>query len=373
MRCYNPPRLDEPLGWLSRDHRKCLVVDGEIAFVTGLCVGQAVGGRSRAAASRPGATPASRCAAPRWPTWRAPSPTPGRPAGAPAAARRARRPARARRPRATWRCAWWRRRRAPPGSTASTQLVASLARRTPVAHRRLLRGHHHLRAGAARGRAGRRRRAAARARPRQRHPAHAGHLPRRLSRAARGRACASSSGTGRCSTPRPRWPTRAGRGWAPPTSTSRAGSATASSTWWSRTRPSAARMEEMFLEDLANATEIVLKRGARASGGRRRDPAHPPSRGQRDPRGRRRAAHRQRARCRALAERLHGPAERRLMVPTGLGLVALAPSRSSGPGARLAARRVRALAGRRAADPGRPRGVAVARGGAVTDARVRLR
>jgi cardiolipin synthase A/B len=40
VRCYNPPRLDEPLGWLSRDHRKCLVVDGEVAFVTGLCVGQ---------------------------------------------------------------------------------------------------------------------------------------------------------------------------------------------------------------------------------------------------------------------------------------------------------------------------------------------
>jgi cardiolipin synthase A/B len=41
VRCYNPPRLDEPLGWLSRDHRKCLVVDGDVAFVTGLCVGQA--------------------------------------------------------------------------------------------------------------------------------------------------------------------------------------------------------------------------------------------------------------------------------------------------------------------------------------------
>ena len=40
VRCYNAPRLDEPLGWLSRDHRKCLVVDGEVAFVTGLCVGQ---------------------------------------------------------------------------------------------------------------------------------------------------------------------------------------------------------------------------------------------------------------------------------------------------------------------------------------------
>ena len=40
MRCYNPPRLDEPLGWLSRDHRKCLMVDEQVAFVTGLCVGR---------------------------------------------------------------------------------------------------------------------------------------------------------------------------------------------------------------------------------------------------------------------------------------------------------------------------------------------
>ena len=39
-RAYNPPRLDEPLGWITRDHRKCLVVDGQVAFVTGLCVGQ---------------------------------------------------------------------------------------------------------------------------------------------------------------------------------------------------------------------------------------------------------------------------------------------------------------------------------------------
>jgi cardiolipin synthase len=39
VRCYNPPRLDQPLGWIGRDHRKCLVVDGEVAFVTGLCVG----------------------------------------------------------------------------------------------------------------------------------------------------------------------------------------------------------------------------------------------------------------------------------------------------------------------------------------------
>jgi cardiolipin synthase A/B len=39
VRCYNPLRFDRPLGWLSRDHRKMLAVDGEMAFITGLCVG----------------------------------------------------------------------------------------------------------------------------------------------------------------------------------------------------------------------------------------------------------------------------------------------------------------------------------------------
>ncbi len=40
VRCYNPPRLDSPLGWLSRDHRKMLSVDGRVGYVTGLCVGR---------------------------------------------------------------------------------------------------------------------------------------------------------------------------------------------------------------------------------------------------------------------------------------------------------------------------------------------
>ena len=40
VRCYNPPRWDSPLGWVSRDHRKTLTVDGKIGFVTGLCVGR---------------------------------------------------------------------------------------------------------------------------------------------------------------------------------------------------------------------------------------------------------------------------------------------------------------------------------------------
>ncbi|MGH7231223.1 MAG: phospholipase D-like domain-containing protein, partial [Nitrospiraceae bacterium] len=40
VRCYNPPRWDSPFGWLSRNHRKTISVDGEVGFVTGLCVGR---------------------------------------------------------------------------------------------------------------------------------------------------------------------------------------------------------------------------------------------------------------------------------------------------------------------------------------------
>ncbi|HEY7616960.1 MAG TPA: phospholipase D-like domain-containing protein, partial [Terriglobales bacterium] len=40
VRCYNPPRLASPLGWLSRDHRKMIAVDSRVGFVTGLCVGR---------------------------------------------------------------------------------------------------------------------------------------------------------------------------------------------------------------------------------------------------------------------------------------------------------------------------------------------
>ncbi len=48
VRCFNRPRLDSPFGWLSRNHRKTVSVDGEIGFVAGLCVGDAwVGDPSR--------------------------------------------------------------------------------------------------------------------------------------------------------------------------------------------------------------------------------------------------------------------------------------------------------------------------------------
>lgn len=38
IRVYNPPRFASPFGWLSRDHRKLLVVDGTAGFVGGICV-----------------------------------------------------------------------------------------------------------------------------------------------------------------------------------------------------------------------------------------------------------------------------------------------------------------------------------------------
>jgi cardiolipin synthase len=40
VRTFNAPRLDSPFGWLTRDHRKLISVDGKIAFVSGLCVSQ---------------------------------------------------------------------------------------------------------------------------------------------------------------------------------------------------------------------------------------------------------------------------------------------------------------------------------------------
>jgi cardiolipin synthase A/B len=39
VRSFNPLRLSSPFGWLSRDHRKTITVDGRVGFVSGLCVG----------------------------------------------------------------------------------------------------------------------------------------------------------------------------------------------------------------------------------------------------------------------------------------------------------------------------------------------
>ena len=38
MLTFNPTRFDSPFNWLARDHRKSIVVDGRIAYVTGLCM-----------------------------------------------------------------------------------------------------------------------------------------------------------------------------------------------------------------------------------------------------------------------------------------------------------------------------------------------
>ncbi|HEX6274903.1 MAG TPA: phospholipase D-like domain-containing protein, partial [Polyangiaceae bacterium] len=38
VRTYNPFRPTAPFGWLSRDHRKLLVVDAEVGFVSGVCL-----------------------------------------------------------------------------------------------------------------------------------------------------------------------------------------------------------------------------------------------------------------------------------------------------------------------------------------------
>jgi cardiolipin synthase len=41
VRAFNPPSLWRPLAWMSRDHRKMLAVDGRVAYVSGLCIGDA--------------------------------------------------------------------------------------------------------------------------------------------------------------------------------------------------------------------------------------------------------------------------------------------------------------------------------------------
>lgn len=38
VRIFNPPKLGEPFGWVSRDHRKLLVVDGIYGSLSGVCI-----------------------------------------------------------------------------------------------------------------------------------------------------------------------------------------------------------------------------------------------------------------------------------------------------------------------------------------------
>jgi len=40
VRCFNRFQLGSPFAWVTRDHRKMISVDGEIAFVAGLCISQ---------------------------------------------------------------------------------------------------------------------------------------------------------------------------------------------------------------------------------------------------------------------------------------------------------------------------------------------
>jgi cardiolipin synthase len=40
VRTFNPFDWTSPLGWLSRDHRKTIAIDGRVAFVSGLCVSE---------------------------------------------------------------------------------------------------------------------------------------------------------------------------------------------------------------------------------------------------------------------------------------------------------------------------------------------
>ncbi|HUN75723.1 MAG TPA: phospholipase D-like domain-containing protein [Steroidobacteraceae bacterium] len=40
VRCFNPARLAAPFAALHRDHRKMLAVDGRVGFITGLCIGR---------------------------------------------------------------------------------------------------------------------------------------------------------------------------------------------------------------------------------------------------------------------------------------------------------------------------------------------
>lgn len=47
VRAFNPLRFGSPFGWLARNHRKSLVVDGETGFVSGLCISARWRGNAR--------------------------------------------------------------------------------------------------------------------------------------------------------------------------------------------------------------------------------------------------------------------------------------------------------------------------------------
>jgi phosphatidylserine/phosphatidylglycerophosphate/cardiolipin synthase-like enzyme len=45
VQVFNPPSLATALGWVRRNHRKLITVDGQVAYVSGLCMGQMWEGR----------------------------------------------------------------------------------------------------------------------------------------------------------------------------------------------------------------------------------------------------------------------------------------------------------------------------------------
>ena len=45
VRVFNPPTVTAVLGWIRRDHCKLIVIDGELAFIAGLCIGRMWEGR----------------------------------------------------------------------------------------------------------------------------------------------------------------------------------------------------------------------------------------------------------------------------------------------------------------------------------------
>jgi phosphatidylserine/phosphatidylglycerophosphate/cardiolipin synthase-like enzyme len=40
VRPFNPPTFSSAFGWLRRDHRKLLTMDGRVAYISGLCIGE---------------------------------------------------------------------------------------------------------------------------------------------------------------------------------------------------------------------------------------------------------------------------------------------------------------------------------------------
>ena len=118
VRVYNPPQLDSPFGWVSRDHRKMIGVDGDVAFVSGLCVGDMWAGQTERGIS-PWRDTGVEVRGRRWPTSSSRSPTSGR-AWASRCPRTRCRAATPSPPRARSRCASSLPPPTPRGSTAWT-------------------------------------------------------------------------------------------------------------------------------------------------------------------------------------------------------------------------------------------------------------